>query len=57
MKRYTVFSDWKIKYCQSYYINQGNLQIYCNLNQITNGIFHRTREKKLKKICMETQRP
>ena len=33
---------------------QGNLQIKCNPYHITNGIFHRTRTKKL--ICMETSR-
>ena len=34
---------------------QGNLQTQCNLYQITNGIFHRTRTKDFK-ICLETQK-
>ena len=45
--------DQKIQYCQNDYIAQGNLQIQCNLYQITNGIFNKTREKN-HKICMET---
>ena len=40
-----VFFDWKNQYCQNYYITQNNLQIQCNLYQITNGIFQRTRQK------------
>ena len=34
---------------------QSNLQIQCNPNQITNGIFHRTKTKHCK-ISMETQK-
>ena len=55
MERYTMFLDWKNQYCQNDYTTQGNLQIQCNLYQITNGIFHRSRTKNLK-ICMETQK-
>ena len=40
MERYTMFLDWKNQYCQNDYTIQGNLQIQCNLYQITNGIFH-----------------
>ena len=50
--KYTMFLDWKTQYCQNAYTNQGNLQIQCNPDQITNGIFHRTRTKKFS-ICME----
>ena len=32
-----------------------NLQIQCNVYQITNGVFHRTRPK-IFTICMETQK-
>ena len=34
---------------------QSNIQIQCNLYQITSGIFYRTRTKKFI-ICMETQK-
>ena len=38
--------------CENDYAIQSNLQIQCNLCQITNGIFLRTRTK----ICMKTQK-
>ena len=50
-----MFLDWKNQYYQNDYTIQGNLQIQCNPYQITNGIFHRTRTKKIL-ICMETQK-
>ena len=56
MEIYIMFVGWKIQYCQNQYTPQGNLLIQCNLNQTTNGIFHRTRTKKNLKICMETQK-
>ena len=46
---------WKNQYCENDYTTQSNLQIQCNLYQITNDIFYRTRTKNLK-ICMETQK-
>ena len=55
MKRYTMFLDWKNKYCENDYTTQSNLEIQCNLYQTTNGIFHRTRTKNFT-ICMETQK-
>ena len=55
MERYIMFLDWKNQYCQNDYTTEGNLQIQCNLYQITNGIFHRTRTKHFK-IFMETQK-
>ena len=55
MKRYTMFLDWKNQHCENDYTTQSNLQIQCNLYQITNGIFHRTRTKNFK-ICMEPQK-
>ena len=45
MKRYTMFLDWKNQYCENNYTAQRNLQIQCNLYQITNVIFHRIRKK------------
>ena len=47
---YIMFLDWKNQYYQNAYTTQGNLQIHCNLYQITNVIFHRTRTKKNLKI-------
>ena len=46
---------WKNKYCENDYTTKRNLQIQCDPYQITNGIFHRTRTKKLS-IHMETQK-
>ena len=40
---------------QNDYTTQSNLEIQCNLYQITNGIFHKTRTKNFK-ICMEAQK-
>ena len=47
--------DWKNQCCENDYTTQSNLQIQCNLYQITNGIFHRTRIKNFT-VCMETQK-
>ena len=47
--------NWKNQYCQNDYTNQSNLQIQCNLYQITNNIFHNIRTKKFTS-CMETQK-
>ena len=45
----------KNQYCENDYPTQSNLQIQCNLYQITNGIFYGTRTNHLK-MCMETQK-
>ena len=50
-----MFLDWKNQFCENDYTTQSNLQIQCDPYQITNGMFYRTRTKKLK-ICMETQK-
>ena len=55
MERYTMFLDWKNQYCENDYTTQSDLQIQCNLYQITSGILYRTRTKNLK-ICMETRK-
>ena len=55
MERYTMFLDWKNQYCENDYTTQSNLQIQCNLYQITNSIFYRPRTTNLK-TCMETQK-
>ena len=41
MERCTGFLDWKNQYCKNDSTTQSNLQIQCNLYQITNSIFHR----------------
>lgn len=53
--RYTMFLDWKTQPCQNNYIAQGNLQIH-NPNQITNDIFHRSRQQQNLKIYIETKK-
>ena len=55
MEKYTMFLDWKNQYCENDYTTQSNLQIQCNLQQITNGIPQRIRTKNFT-ICMETQK-
>ena len=47
MERYTMLLDWKINIVKDDYTIQGNLQIQCNPSQITNGIFYKTRTKKI----------
>ena len=47
MERYTMLLDWKINIVKDDYTIQGNLQIQCNPYQITNGIFYKTRTKKI----------
>ena len=50
-----MFLGRKNQYCENDYITKCNLQIQCNLYQITNGIFHRTGTKNFT-IHMETQK-
>ena len=56
MERYTMFLDWKNQYCENIYSTQSNLQIQCNPYQITNGIFYRTRTKKILKFVWKHKR-
>ena len=42
-----MFLDWENQYFQNDYTTQSNLQIQWNPYQITNGIFHITKTKKL----------
>ena len=46
MERYSMFLDRKNQYCEMT-TTKCNLQIQCYPYQSTNGIFHRTRTKKL----------
>ena len=55
MERHTMLLDWKSQYYQNDYTSQGNLQIQCNLYQITKDIFHRTQTKYFK-VCSEAQK-
>ena len=45
MEGYSTLLGWKNQYCENDYTTNSNLQIKCNLYQITNVIFHRTRTK------------
>ena len=45
MERYSIFLGWKNQYYENDYTAKCNLYIKCNIYQITNGIFHRTRTK------------
>ena len=55
MKGYSMFLGRKNQYCENDYISKLNLQIQCDLYQITNGIFQRIRTKNFT-IHMETQK-
>ena len=55
MERYSMLLGRKHQYCENGYTTKCNLQIQCNLYQITNGIFHRTGTKNFT-IHMETQK-
>ena len=50
-----MFLGRKNQYCENDYTTKYSLQIQCDLYQITNGIFHRTRTKNFT-IYMETQK-
>ena len=54
MKRYNILLDWENQYYEKDYNTQSNLQSQFNLNQITNGVFHRIRTKNFT-IRMGTQ--
>ena len=55
MEGYFMLLGWKNQYCENDYTTKSNLQIQCDLYQITYGIFHRTRTKNFT-IHMETQK-
>ena len=50
-----MFLGRKNQYCENGYTTKLNLQIHCDLYQITNGIFHKTRTKNFT-ICVATQK-
>ena len=52
-----MFLDWKNQSCQNDCTTQGNLQIQCNLYQVTNGIFCRSRTKKILKFTWRHTKP
>ena len=55
MEKYSMFLGRKNQYCENDYATKCSLQIQRDPYQITNGIFHRTRTKKIT-IHMETQK-
>ena len=55
MEKYTMFMDQKNQYNENKYTTQSNLEIQCNPDQASNGIFWRTRTNNFT-ICMEIQK-
>ena len=55
MEKYTMFMDRKNQYTEHEYTTQSNLQIQCNPEQATNGIFHRMRTNNFI-MCIEIQK-
>ena len=55
MERYTTFLDLKNQNCENDYTSKSTLHISCNLYQITNSIFQRSRTKNFK-ISLETHK-
>ena len=49
-----MFLGWKNQYCETDYTTKCSLEIQCDLYQITNGVFHKTRTKNFT-IRMEVQ--
>ena len=47
MERHFMFLGRKTQYCENDYTTRCNIQIQCDPYQITNGILHRTRQKKI----------
>ena len=52
MEKYAMFMDQKNQYSENEYTTESHLEIQCNPNQATNGIFQRTRTNNFT-ICME----
>ena len=50
-----MFLGRKNQYLENDYTTKCNLQIQCDPSQVTNGIFHRTRKKKIT-VHMETEK-
>ena len=57
MDRYSMFLGRKNQYCENAYTTKCNTQIQCDPYQITNGIFHRTRTKKISQFIWKHKRP
>ena len=57
MERYSMFLGRKNQYCENDCTAKCNLQIQCNLYQITNGIFTELEQKFSKKFLWKHKRP
>ena len=51
MEGYSIFLGRKNQYCENDYTTKCNLQIQCNLYQITNDIFHNSYRNTRPKIA------
>ena len=56
MESYSMFLGRKNQYCENDYTTKCNLQIQCDHYQLTNGIFHRTRTKKMSQFIWKWRR-
>ena len=57
MERHPMLLDWKRQYYPNGNTTQGNLQIQCNLYQITKNILQRTRTDYILKFVWKHKRP
>ena len=57
MEEYSMILTWKNQYCENNYTTKCNQQIQGNPYQITNGIFHRNRTKKISQFVWKHKRP
>ena len=55
MEKYSMFMDWKNKYCENVYATQGSLHIECNPYQNTMDFLQRVGTNHLK-ICVESEK-
>ena len=57
INRYCMFLGRKNQYCENDYTSKCNLQIQCDLYQITNGIFPELEKKNFPNSCGNTKDP
>ena len=57
MERYSMFLGRKNQYYENDDTTKCNLQTQCDPNQFANGIFHRTKNKKISQSIWKHKRP